>query len=373
MNFYHAFGDKLSFSAASNLVVDGFSGTEIKFNDDKATTQNIWNHNKLTLQYKAAKIVNRTGVEFILNPYSETYSLDADYNRYALQNNLAAAYNDTKIFLSNNLTANIGLRGEYSVLLRKFNFAPRVYVAYRLNAGNIFSVAAGDYFQLPAQEYLKISDNLDFTSVRKATASYSYVEKDSKFQVDTYYKRYNKAVAYSQGQFIDNSGHGYGYGADVFWKSNLSRLEYWLTYSYNDTKKKYDDFSEAVVPSYVARHSANLTLKYWIPSLKSMPAANGFISSGRPYYTNELPRVKSGETPYHSRLDVSWSYLPVEWVVIHFACQNVFGRKNIYGYEYSTTTPGVRKAVTAANERFLFVGVFITLSSSKMVNQLKSL
>ncbi|MDR0756382.1 MAG: hypothetical protein LBF85_00855, partial [Tannerella sp.] len=137
--------------------------------------------------------------------------------------------------------------------------------------------------------------------------------------------------------------------------------------------KKYDDFTEAVEPPHAARYSANLTLKYWIPSLKSMPAASGFISSGRPFYSNNFPRTKLGETPHHSRVDISWSFLPVQWIVVHFGCQNVLGRKNIYGYEYSETTPGVRRAVTAASDRFVFLGVFITLSRSKTLNQLKSL
>jgi hypothetical protein len=372
MNFYHAFGNRLSLSAAANLIVDGFSGTGMERADDTLSTQNIWSHSKITLQYRSYKIVNRAGMEFICNPYRETYTLYGDYRR-SMQNNLASVYNDTKFFLSDNLAFSAGLRGEYSVRMRKFNVAPRLYMAYRLNDANIFSVAAGDYFQLPSQEYLKTTDNLDFTSARKLTTSYSYVERDSKFQIDAYYKKYDKVVTYSPEGYVDNSGDGYGYGANVFWKNSFHSLEYWATYSFNHTRKKYDDFSAAVAPPYAARHSFNLTLKYWIAALKSLPAASGYISSGRPYYSNDLPRTQLGETPHHSRVDISWSFLPAQWFVIHFGCQNVLGRKNVYGYEYSETTPGVRKAVTAANERFVFLGVFITLSRSKTLNQLKSL
>jgi hypothetical protein len=372
VNFYHAFDHKLSLSAAANLIIDRLSGTEVENKNDRLVTQNVWNHNKITLQYRSGKMANRTGVEFICNPYEETYSLGADYTR-SLQNGLTGVYSDTKLFLTPDLTASAGLRGEYSLYLKKFNLAPRLYLAYRLNTVNILSVAAGDYFQLPTMDYLKTSDNIDFTSVRKLTASYSYVEKESKLQIDAYYKKYNDAVAYLQGQFIDNSGSGRSWGADVFWKSNLKTLEYWLTYSYNNTRKKYEDFPQAVAPAYVAPHAFNATLKYWLAPLKSLAGLSCGISSGAPYYSDEFPRTALGATPFRSRIDLSWSYLPKPWIVVHFGCQNILGRKNIYGYEYSKITPGVRREITAAYSRFYIVGVFITLSRSKTLNQLKSL
>jgi hypothetical protein len=375
VNFYHAFSSRWSLSAASNLIADGYSGTVASYKNSsysKVATQNIWSHSKITLQCRVRNIVNRSGVELILNPYREAYSQGYSYTR-SVHNTLAGVYSDTKLLLTPRLTASAGLRGEYSLYLKKLNLAPRLYLAYRLNPQNILSLAAGDYYQLPAMDYLKLSGSLDFTSVRKATASYSYVEKDSKFQLDAYYKKYDDAVAYLQGQFIDNSGYGRGWGVDVFWKSHLGALEYWLTYSYNDTKKKYDDFSEAIAPPYAARRSLNATLKYYVAPLKSLTGLSCNVSSGAPYYSDELPRAALGTTPLRSRLDVSWSYLPRQWMVVHFACQNVLGKKNVYGYEYSKITAGVRREITAAYSRFYIVGVFVTFSSSKTLNQLKSL
>ncbi|MDR3227742.1 MAG: TonB-dependent receptor [Prevotellaceae bacterium] len=372
INFYHTFNSKLSLSAAGNVVIDGFSGTETQYQNDKINTRNIWNHNKITLQYRTRKITNRTGAEFIYNAYAETYTFIADY-KTNVQNNLASIYNDTKIFFGNNITASIGVRGEYSFYLKKFNVAPRLYFAYRLDTENIFSFSAGDYFQLPSINYLKTTNNIDFTSAAKTTASYSYVKKNEKFQIDAYYKKYNNVVRYQQGQFINNDGKGYGWGADIFWKSDFKSLEYWLSYSYNNTKKRYDYFAKAVAPSYVAQHSFNVTLKYFIAPLKSLVATSYYISSGAPYYSDISPYEKLGKTPFRSRLDASLSFLPKQWIVVHLGCQNILGRKNIYGYEYSKITQGVRKKITAANTGFYFVGVFVTLSYSKTLNQLKSL
>ncbi|MDR2127236.1 MAG: TonB-dependent receptor [Prevotellaceae bacterium] len=376
MNFYHTFSNALSLSVAGNVVIDKLSVTDIQTKSDKLTSQNTWNHNKITLQYKYRKLINRLGTEFIYNPYTETYSLVQDYISKP-NSRLFSVYNDLKLFLTNNLTANVGLRGEYSDYLQKFNVAPRIYVAYRLNAKNIFSVSVGDYFQLPDMNYLKQSDAIDFASVTKGAVSYSYVKQKSKFQVDAYYKKYKDAVTYSQGKYsaeaFANAGSGYGYGVDLFWKNNIGQLEYWLTYSYNNTKKQYDYFSEKIAPPYVAPHSFNITLKYWIKSLRSMIASNYSISSGTPYYNEAFPYAKSGDTPFRNRWDISWSYLPTNWIVVHFGCQNVLGYKNIYGYEYSAINAGVKRAITANDKRFLFLGVFVTFSKSKTVNELKNL
>jgi hypothetical protein len=376
-NVYHLFNEKWSLSAGSNLIIDEISGTEVKSPGDQVKNSNKWNHNKVTLQYASGKITNRTGAEYIVNPFHETYLAEQTDNVTDIKNNLSGFYNDTKIFLNNNLTMNLGLRAEYSPYLNRFNLAPRGYIGYRLNRENIVSASYGEYYQLPSLNYLKLTDAIDFTSVTKGTLSYSYVEKHSKFQLDAYYKKYNNAITYSQGTMIPvdikNEGNGYGWGADLFWKSNFRTLEYWLTYSYNNTEKKYAYFPNKIDPGYASDHSFNITLKYWINSLRSLLGTNYNISSGTPYYNSSTPYNKLGTTPYRNRLDISWSYLPKPWIIIHFGCQNVLGYKNIYGYNYSKVHPGIRQEIATPEPRFFFLGIFVTFSHDKKLNQLKDL
>jgi hypothetical protein len=376
LNFYHTFNNRFSMSIAGNLVIDKLSGSDVQTKADKLTTQETWNHNKISMQYKHGKLVNRMGVEFMYNPYKESYSTEQNYTVKPV-NKLYSMYNDLKLFITNNISVSAGIRGEYSEYLQKFNIAPRIYAGYRLNPKNIFSVSAGKYFQLPSMNYIKQSSDMDFVSVTKATVSYGYVKANSKFQIDAYYKKYKKIVTYSQGQYMPeaftNAGNGYGCGVDVFWKNNFKRLEYWLTYSYNNTKKQYDLFTQAVAPPYVSPHSFNITLKYWIEAWRSMVGTNYNISHGAPYYSDILPYAQAGVTPFRNRLDISWSYLPANWIIIHFGCQNVLGYKNIYGYEYSKINTAVKKAITASDTRFIFLGVFLTFSKSKTVNELKNL
>jgi hypothetical protein len=55
----------------------------------------------------------------------------------------------------------------------------------------------------------------------------------------------------------------------------------------------------------------------------------------------------------------------------------VLGRDNIFGYEYSTSADaqGIfnNRPIRQAAPRFLFLGIFITLSKDKTTNQLPTL
>ncbi len=374
-NVYHTFSTHWSLSAAANVVMDKLSATDVQLPGDKADDLTLFSHSKINLQYRTGALTNRTGVELICNPFEETYTSGQAYD-LSVRNHLLAMYNDLKWFITKDLTLSAGLRGEYSFYLKSFNVAPRVYLAYRLQLGHVVSASLGEYFQLPDMNYLKYSAGLDFTSAKKATLTYSYTQRGKKFQVDAYYKKYDDVVTYTAGAYtpvMANGGEGRSYGADVFWKSYFKQLEYWISYSFNRTEKQYDHYSTPVAPSYVSQHVGNITLKYWIAPLKSLLGAACNISAGTPYYNTSAPYEKLGATPSHHRLDLSWSLLPKEWIIIHFGCQNVLGHENIYGYDYSAVTPGLRQAVTSPEKRFYFLGLFITLSRDKKLNQLKAL
>ncbi|MCI0751460.1 MAG: hypothetical protein L0Y35_06445 [Flammeovirgaceae bacterium] len=76
-------------------------------------------------------------------------------------------------------------------------------------------------------------------------------------------------------------------------------------------------------------------------------------------------------------LSFNWSYLPKPYVIVYFSCTNVLGRDNIFGYEFGNTQNGdgmyASRAIRQPARRFLFLGIFITLSKEKTINQLPSL
>lgn len=375
-NLYHSFSPKFSLSAATNLIMNDFTGTDLNTSGDHLHDRTLWNHSKITLQYAQGRLTNRSGIEYARYPFRETYSLQETYH-LNVDNDWGSLYNDTKWILTNQLSVNLGLRGEYTRALKQFNFTPRLYIGYQPGKGHVFSGSIGIYNQLPATTYLKYGQPLDISSATKGTLSYSYTKRNNKLQFDMYYKSYRGLVTYKSAIIPPlqptSNGEGYSWGADIFWKSSWGYLEYWLTYSFNHTRKQYDYHYTRVAPDYLADHNLNITLKYWFRSLKSLASCNYYITSGTPYYNTQAPYGELGTTPFRNRLDISWSFLPRPWFIIHAGCQNVLGYENIYGYEYSAVHPEVRRPVVNPDKRFYFVGVFITFSHSKVLNQLKSL
>lgn len=95
-------------------------------------------------------------------------------------------------------------------------------------------------------------------------------------------------------------------------------------------------------------------------------------------FTNpNLAGEQNSKTKSFQDLSLSWSYLPKPNLIIHLACSNVLGRDNIFGYQYASQpnesglVPGMPIAQGAP--RFLFMGIFLTLSKDKTANQLNNL
>jgi hypothetical protein len=132
-----------------------------------------------------------------------------------------------------------------------------------------------------------------------------------------------------------------------------------------------------VQPSFAPRHNASIVGKYWVNSLNSQLGASFNINDG---YTYENPNI-SGEmeskTKAFSSLNISWSYLPKPNLIIHLEITNALGRENIFGYQYSANmnSEGIynEMAIPQSAKRFIFIGVFYTLSKNKKANQLNNL
>jgi hypothetical protein len=101
------------------------------------------------------------------------------------------------------------------------------------------------------------------------------------------------------------------------------------------------------------------------------------FTSGRPYNNPNTTTFNGAKTPNYSDLSFNWSYLPKPYLILYFSCTNLLGRDNIFGYEYSSTpnADGTynNRPVRQPAPRFVFLGIFITLSKDKSVNQLPSL
>jgi outer membrane receptor for ferrienterochelin and colicin len=176
-----------------------------------------------------------------------------------------------------------------------------------------------------------------------------------------------------------NLGKGYATGLDLFWRDNktLKNLDYWVSYSYLETERDYQNFPESATPNFAPKHSFSLVTKYWINDWRSQMGFSYSFGSGRPYDNpNTTDFLAERTRPYHN-LSFNWAYLLSQQKILYVSVNNVLGFSNVSGYQYSNTPNGEgfydRRAIQPPADSFFFVGFFWTLSKDKSSNQLDNL
>jgi hypothetical protein len=183
-----------------------------------------------------------------------------------------------------------------------------------------------------------------------------------------------------------NNGSGYAQGFELFWrdKKTVKNLDYWLSYSYLDTKRDFLNYPYQLEPSFAAKHTANLVVKKFVPALKTQFNANYQFATGRPYYNirydnnaGKFNIYDQGRTINYNSLSFSVNYLPSvfkkdakQFTVFVFSVTNVLGQNQVFGYNYSYN--GLRKeAIVPSTKTFVYIGAFISFGvdrSQEVIN-----
>jgi vitamin B12 transporter len=292
--------------------------------------------------------------------------------------NYTAAFAESDIFLTNELAAKIGLRYEYSGLLAKSDIAPRVSLAYKTGKDAQISMAYGIFYQKPENSQLFYTSNLGFTKATHYIINYQKMTKERIFRVEAYYKQYAdliKTLPFNYYYFTyNNAGTGYAKGLEFFWrdKKSIKNFDYWISYSYLDTKRNYLNYTTQLMPSFAATHTASIVMKRFFTDIKVGFNLTYSYATGRPYYnfmldsTNKYYLADQGKTKDYNSLNFSAEYVPsvgkanAKVFVVWFASvTNVLGYNAVYGYNYSYS--GLSKqAITPPAPRFYFIGCFLS-------------
>ncbi|SKB67025.1 TonB-dependent receptor [Maribacter arcticus] len=359
--------------------------SDLKFSSANITDIENSAHFKFTLnKYFSSRYKLNFGAEYFITNFTENYNDDTIENEYGFDNTIFSSFIETDIFFSKNLATKIGIRGEYSELLQEFNLSPRISLAYKSGANSQFSLAYGEFFQNPKNEYLKF--NYDFTAENTThlIANYQYVKNKQIFRAEAYYKDYNDLVKYDTPLALpissySNSGNGYAKGLDVFWRDNKSikNTEYWLSYSFLDTERDYKNYPTNATPNFASKHNASIVLKRWIEAWKSQAGLSYNFASGRTFTDPNKGGFLTEQAKNFHSLNFNYAYLISQQKILYFSISNVLGTQNINGYQYAnqTNTEGIfdRRTISPAADRFFFVGFFWTISDNKNDNQLDNL
>lgn len=328
----------------------------------------------------SGKIKTSFGADYFYTNFSESVTnFDSGYH-----SNIFAAFSETDFMLATNLIAKVGFRFSNNYLLEESSIAPRLALGYKVDKNQQFSLAYGTFDQAPKNDYLKFTANLQAEKAQHYILSYEFNKNKQILKAELYYKNYDNLVKYDTKSPVynsnfNNSGSGFAKGLELYWRDNqnIKNLEYWVSYSYIDTKRDYANFPKTATPSFIADHTLSLVTKYWIQEWRSQIGVTYTFSSGRPYNNPNETVFMNGKTKTYNNLSVNWAYLISPQKILFFSVTNVAGIKNVYGYNYANTpnSAGIyeSQAIVPTADRSYFVGFFWTISKDKKTNQLENL
>ncbi len=365
-----------------------FTRAANKLGIDDSEIENVENSVQLKVKLRK-RFSNRFklnfGAEQFLTDFNEDFqNLEIPETSYGYHNNISAVFAESDLIFSRKFAAKIGLRGEYSGLFQQFSVSPRASVAYKTSNYGQLSVAFGDFYQQPFGDVLKFDQELEAQKAQHYILNYQYFHNDRIFRAEVYRKEYKNLVTYNT-EFPDfssnynNEGFGYAQGLDLFWRDNQSikNLDYWVSYSYLDSERKYNNYPEQVTPSFANKHNLSVVGKYWIGEWRSQVGFSYTFASGRAYTNPNMPGFLQDQTKSFNSISLNWAYLISQQKILYFSINNVLGFKNINGYQYADVPNmnGIydRRALQPAADQFFFVGFFWTLSDDGKENQLDNL
>lgn len=174
-------------------------------------------------------------------------------------------------------------------------------------------------------------------------------------------------------------GYGHSTGLDLWWRDNtsLKHIDYWISYSYLDTSRKFENFPSEAMPDFATKHNFSLVAKYWVDALQSQVGCSVVYASGRSYTDPNTNAFLGERTKDFHSLSLNWAYLISPQKILYFSLSNALGVRNINGYQYANQPDvnGVfqRQALRPAQDQFFFIGFFWTLSEDTKSNQLQNL
>ena len=370
-NYYDIFWDDWTFFAGYS-----YSNDKVKsdINLDATKQDDIFHTGKFTI---TKNLLSNSFLTF--GSEIQNLSSTASFNELAgkLNETYFAGYLEADVFFTNDFAARIGIRSEYSKVLRKTNLAPRLSFAYRLGTFDQLNFAYGQFYQTPSGDLLLQSKDYEYEKASHYILNYQYVGTGRTFRIEVYYKDYDKlakGTSYTYPYFDlpqvppNNNGSGYARGIDIFWRDSrtFEYSDYWISYTYLDTKRDYRNYPVLASPTYTTPHTFSIVAKYWVQDITTYFGLTYTFATGRPYFNPNNPEFLSDRTKNYNNVSFNFSHITNvfnNFTVVFFSIDNILGVNNIYGYNYSSDG-SVSAPVLPPALRTVFFGMFISLGET---------
>lgn len=337
--------------------------------------------------------VLRFGSDYFYSNEKSTYTLyDGSSYDGKVTDNLYAGFAETDFYLSNNLAMKVGARLEHSELMDKWNIAPRASLAYKFKNNGQASFAYGIFYQNPETKYQPAVADVGYAKASHYILQYQKISSLTTFRTELFYKDYDHLFKTGIDNFgrevaTSNKGFGYAKGVEFFWrdKKTIRNMEYWVSYSFLDTKRDYLNFPFSMEPNFVAKHTSSLVIKKFVMPWKMNINASYNFATGRPYYQlkydnnqNKYVVADAGRTINYNNLGFSLNYIPSigkkdakKFTVWVLSISNVLGQKQVFNYNYGTIN-NRKEAIGPTSKRFVYIGCFMSFGVDQTENAINN-
>lgn len=365
-----------SFTFNNNFIKLSNTFENEEFNLNSIDVTGKYFNAKASVERKINKIsAVRGGVE--LNQTHENSEVELSPVPLVFNDKITSLFAETDLGFSNDFSAKVGLRSEYSSAINQWNFAPRLAFAYRISKNWTSSLAYGTFYQNPENKFFGTHD-LNFQRAEHYVLQIQKSEEGRNLRMEAFYKNYTDLIKTRYQNYrqmaINNNGDGYAKGFELFWrdKKTIKNIDYWVSYSFLDSKRNFQDYDQSLFPNFAAKHTLSFVAKKFVTNWKTGFNLSYSYASGRPFYNfltdsdGNYHLQQQGKAKDYNALNFSVNYLPglgkkdaKYFTVLVLAINNVLGQKNIYGYQFSND--GLRnKPVLPSANTFVFIGAFIS-------------
>jgi hypothetical protein len=251
------------------------------------------------------------------------------------------------------------------------SFVPRFSLAYFITPRDIlrfsggFHSQYGDYFTLQHNDLKpKYTGHLSLT--------YDRIRDNLDFRLTVYNKGYWNLFFY-QGDQINNKGRGFARGAELYIRRKHPKYDAFLVYNFLDSKRREHDVLDLTTSPYEISHSFTGIIQYkfktgtlgirysYATGLPLTPLVGREWDDINKEFLPIYGKPYSQRYPSYQRMDINASKninFHNRLVVLYFGITNVFNRRNILRYEYSSDY-SVRNDSYSIFGRTIFIGIYL--------------
>jgi outer membrane cobalamin receptor len=286
------------------------------------------------------------GADWVNFTYEQKIRMGGNY-RLPFTNNELSGFAEMEYKLSKKFATRVGVRTENSSLLKGTTLMPRLSAAYKTGNHSQFSLAGGQFYQNPENDYLKFAPQLKPEKASHAVMTWQYQTEQKTFRVEGYLKKYADLVKFNHPLTTNpldysNAGSGSAEGIDLFWrdKASLNLSDYWISYSWINARRNYKDYVQSAIPNYVSEHNLSVVYKRYFETLRTYASVTYSFASSRPYHDPNFSGFMNSKTKPYNDISLSLTYIMElfgKQSVLHLMVNNVAGFDNVFGYNFSKT------------------------------------